>query len=85
MPTSVFSKYIDDLKEEPPKVDPAIKLLEWLTYRWTRPTISASEICHRGPNATRDLQSVLDLTEILVQRGRLIPIKPHRHGESGML
>jgi hypothetical protein len=71
---SVFSKYIDDLENEPPKVDPAAELLRWLTAKWTKPTVSAREICQFGPRATKDLKSVLGLTEILMQRGILIPI-----------
>jgi hypothetical protein len=43
-------------------------------YKWTKPTIQAREICQFGPRATKDLKSVLGLTEILMQRGMLIPI-----------
>lgn len=74
MPTSVFSKYIDDLEKEPNEVDPAAELLKWLTFKWGKPTVSARDICQFGPRATKDLKSVLGLTEILMQRGILVPI-----------
>jgi hypothetical protein len=70
---SIFSKFID-LEEEPPKVDPAGELLKWLTFRWNKPTVQARDICQFGPRP-RDVQSVLGLTEILMQRGSLIPLK----------
>ena len=76
---SIFAKFITDLEKEPTEVDPAIKLLEWLTYHWTKPTVTVRNICQFGPRPNRDLESVLGLTEILVQRGKLIPIKTPRH------
>jgi hypothetical protein len=75
---SIFSKYIDDLEKEPTEVDPAAELLEWLVYRWAKPTVTAINIRQFGPNALRDRDSVMKLTEILVQRGKLIPLPTHR-------
>ena len=77
---SIFTKYIGDLEKEPPAVDPAIELLEWLTYKWPGPTISGRDIYRHGPNFIReDPKSAFGLAKILVQRGNLVPLKPHRH------
>jgi hypothetical protein len=75
---SVFARWLDPEKE-PPAVDPAIKLLEWLTFKWSRPTITATDLYQYGPNALRDRKSVMNLTGVLVSQGRLIPIKKRRH------
>jgi len=80
MPTSesIFSKYLGPEKE-PPEVDPAIKLLEWITYKWKGDTVTLRDVYRHGPHFLRDdRESAFDLAEILVQQGRLIPIKPRR-------
>jgi hypothetical protein len=79
MPTheSVFAKYLDPEKE-PPEVDPANELLQWLVYRWARPTVTVRNICQFGPRAIRDRESALSLAEALVRTGRLIPVQTHR-------
>jgi hypothetical protein len=75
---SVFAKYLDPEKEIP-AVDPAIKLLEWLTYRWNGPTITLRDICWRGPGFLQnDRESALNLAKVLTQRGNLIPVATHR-------
>jgi hypothetical protein len=80
MPTSVFSQYITDLENEPPKVDPAAKLLEWLTYKWNGATITAREIYTLGPGfIQKDREGALNLAKILQQQGNLIPIATRRH------
>jgi hypothetical protein len=74
---SVFARWLDPEKEIP-EVDPAIKLYEWLVYRWAKPTVTAINIRQFGPNALRDRDSVTKLTETLMRQGKLIPIKTNR-------
>jgi hypothetical protein len=57
---------------------PAQKLLDWLQH-WSKPTVSARDICIYGPNAIRDRQRAIDSAEILVKNGWLVPIKTRRH------
>jgi hypothetical protein len=57
---------------------PAQKLLDWLQH-WTKPTVSARDICIYGPNSLRDRRSAIDAAEILVKTGWLIPNKTRRH------
>ena len=45
---------------------PAQKLLDWLQH-WSKPTVSARDICIYGPNAIRDRQRAIDSAEILVK------------------
>ena len=52
---------------------PAQKLLDWLLRDWTKPTISARDIYTYGPNSIRDRESAIDLAEILVKHGWLVP------------
>jgi hypothetical protein len=56
----------------------ARRLLDWLQH-WGRPTICARDIYRLGPNETRDKASTTELTETLVKRGWLIPLKTHRY------
>jgi len=56
------------------KLLPAQKLLDWLQH-WTKPTVSARDICIYGPNSLRDRRSAIDAAEILVKTGWLIPTK----------
>jgi hypothetical protein len=75
---SVFAKYLDPEKEIP-AVDPAVKLLEWLVYRWNGATITLRDIYHQGPGFLQnDRESALRLAEALVARGRLVSLKPRR-------
>jgi len=60
------------------KLLPAQKLLDWLQH-WTKPTVSARDICIYGPNSLRDRRSAIDAAEILVKTGWLIPNKTRRH------
>jgi hypothetical protein len=53
---------------------PIGKLLDWLVNDWKKPTVTAGEIRVYGPNATRDKQMLLSLTQSLVERGWLVPI-----------
>jgi hypothetical protein len=70
---------VEEVVKQPGRDSPPIeKLLDWLVNHWTKPTISAREIRHRGPNSIRDRQRVIDLAEILVRQGRLIPIPTRR-------
>jgi hypothetical protein len=56
---------------------PPQKLLDWLQH-WTKPTVSARDICIYGPNSLRDRESAIDSAEILVKNGWLVPIKTRR-------
>jgi hypothetical protein len=60
------------------KPSPAQKLLDWLQH-WTKPTVSARDICIYGPNSIRAWESAIDSAEILVKNGWLVPIKTRRH------
>jgi hypothetical protein len=55
-------------------------LLDWLLNRWNKPTVSARDIYRSGPSSLQnDRKTTLDLTEILVRQGWLIPLKTWRH------
>jgi hypothetical protein len=80
MPTSVFSRYIDDLENEPPKVDPAAEVLEWINRKWPKSTIALRDFYRYGPSVVRwDRESAFKLAAALAQRGRLIPLPAHRN------
>jgi hypothetical protein len=64
--------------EKAQEPSPAQKLLDWLQH-WSKPTVSARDICIYGPNAIRDRQRAIDSAEILVENGWLVPIKTRRH------
>ena len=57
---------------------PAQKLLDWLQY-WTKPTVSARDICIYGPNSIRNRDKAIEAAEIPVKTGWLIPNKTRRH------
>src|SRR5262249_48444309 len=57
---------------------PAQKLLDWLQHGWTKPTISVRDIYTRGPNSIRNRRSAIELAEILVKHGWLVPIEAQR-------
>jgi hypothetical protein len=61
-----------------PKAHPTEIFLDWLINRWTKPTISLREICRHGPQSARNWDSAMDLSNTLVERGWLTPIKTHR-------
>jgi hypothetical protein len=80
---SLFEKLNQKRPQEPaalPAPTPlaAGKLLGWLQNSWTEPTITARQIYQYGPAATRDRESTLKLTEILVRQGVLVPMKAFR-------
>jgi hypothetical protein len=76
---SIFAKYLD-LEKEPPEVDPAVKLLEWITYKWNGATITGRDIYRHGPHFLRDdREGALSLAKVLTQRGNLIPTKTRQH------
>src|SRR5262245_55500674 len=60
------------------KSSPAERLLDWLINAWDKPTVSARDICWRGPTVVRNRQSVIDLAGVLVAAGWLAPIKSRR-------
>jgi len=55
------------------KDDPAQRLLDFL-QKWRSPTIRSVDILMYGPNCTRKRDSANDATEILEERGWLIPL-----------
>ena len=59
---------------------PAARILhDWLQHTWTKPTICTRDIYRYRPNVAQDRERALELAEILVKRGWLIPLKAHRH------
>jgi hypothetical protein len=60
------------------ELPPAQKLLDWLQRVWSKPTVSARDLYTHGPNSIRDRQRAIDLAEILVKHGWLIPIEARR-------
>jgi hypothetical protein len=56
----------------------AQKLLDWLRTGWKKPSVTAREIYHYGPNAIRDRKTALKAAGILVEHGWLVGIKTHR-------
>jgi hypothetical protein len=65
----------------PPPIDerdtPIERLQKWLR-RWRRPTVSLRDLYTHGPHSDRDKQTALNLAQILVQQGVLIPIVARR-------
>jgi hypothetical protein len=49
------------------------KLHDWLQNDWNKPTVCLRDICYRGPNSMRNRKRAINLTEILVGHGWLIP------------
>ena len=76
-----------DKGQQPPPTEEASKrpprdlerLTNWLINNWTKDTITAREIYMYGPCSIRDKRTTLNLAEILVERGQLVPTKPRRH------
>ena len=48
-------------------------LLDWLIRFWTKPSITLRDIHRSGPHLLRDKETILNLTQGLVERGWLIP------------
>jgi hypothetical protein len=64
---------------ERPRVPPSAQhLLCWIQQGWGRPTISLRDIRAFGPRP-KDRQITLDLINILVRQGWLVPMKAWRH------
>ena len=72
--------------DPPPKSEPKQQtsplledLLNWLLNRWTGPSVTARDVSRFGPGPLRnDKETTLNLTEVLVRQGWLIPLKTHR-------
>ena len=79
----IFKRLSAGRPQQEPTLQPvplaAGRLLDWLQHKWPQPTIRARDIYQYGPGATRDRESTLKLTEILVRRGWLVPMKTHRY------
>jgi hypothetical protein len=61
------------------KVQPAQALLDWLIADQTRTTISARDICNRGPSSIRNRECALGAAKILVEHGWLTPLESYRY------
>jgi hypothetical protein len=59
-------------KEEPP---PAQKLLNWLQHDWPHPIVHLRDLCIYGPTHLRNRKKAIELAEILVGHGWLVPIE----------
>jgi hypothetical protein len=63
-----------------PRKDPTETLLEWLLKHWAKPTVTARDIYRSGPSPIRnDIKTILNLTQILAERGWLIQTPTWRH------
>jgi hypothetical protein len=60
------------------KIQRAQKLLDWL-QGWSKPTISAREICIYGPRPIRKREKAGNAAKILEKNGWLIPVQTHRY------
>jgi hypothetical protein len=81
---SVFSVFIEQppvpAEPTPQATSPEVRrILDWLQNNWKRPVICARDFQIYGPPPYRDKASMTKLTEILVKRGWLIPLKTHRY------
>ena len=54
------------------------RFLDWLVNRWTKPTVTARDICIYGPRP-RSLKTAVSLAQTLVDRGWLARIETDRH------
>jgi len=66
-------------EDRPNEITLAQKLLDFLQQHWTKPTVSARDICIYGPYSIRDRKRAIDAAEILAKEGWLVPIKTRRH------
>ena len=82
---SVFAKYITEPKKERREIErmqmgsPAQMLRDWLLTHWDKPSVAARDIQRFGPNSIRDRETAINLAEILVKDGWLVPLRSHRH------
>jgi hypothetical protein len=56
------------------KLPPAQELLSWLQHGWNKPIVSARDIYTHGPRSIRNRERAIELAEILVEHGWLMPI-----------
>jgi hypothetical protein len=74
---SIFAKFLD-VEKEPVGFDPTTKLIEWITTKWQGNTIALRDI-YRGPSFLQnDRENAFKLAKVLVEKGILVPLKPHR-------
>ena len=80
---SLFERLAQERPQQEPTPPPtpvaAGMLLGWLQNNWKQPTIRARDIHRLGPNPIRDRESAIKTAEVLVRRGWLVPMKPHRY------
>ena len=70
----------EEVAKQPGRDSPSIeKLLDWLVNHWTKPTISAREIYTYGPNSIRNKKTTLNLAQILVEQGWLVPMETRQY------
>ena len=56
------------------------RLLDWLINHWTKDTITARGIYNYGPYPLRNEKTAtLNLAQILVERGWLVPVRPRQY------
>jgi len=69
---------IEKTIQRPQKIQHAQRLLDWL-QGWSKPTISAREICIYGPRPIRKREKAGNAAKILEKNGWLIPVQTHRY------
>jgi hypothetical protein len=55
------------------KLPPAQELLNWLQHIWNKPIVTARDIYTHGPRSIRNRERAIELAQILVEHGWLIP------------
>src|SRR5262245_53537409 len=65
----------NDQRRDPPTAD---RLLDWLLTKWERDTFTLRDALAFGPYAIRDKNTVMNLAQVLVTRGWLVPAKAAR-------
>src|SRR5215475_14375626 len=75
---------VEESIKQPRRGSPPIeKFLDWLVHHWAKTTVAAREIYTYGPNSIRNKKTTLSLAQILVERGRLVPIESKGHHGAG--
>jgi hypothetical protein len=83
MPANLFERVgrerppVEATRKQPHKIQRAQRLLDWM-QSWTKPTISARDICIYGPRPIRKREKAGEAAEVLVKTGWLRPIPTHR-------
>jgi hypothetical protein len=59
-------------------LEPAQRLLDWITHKWAKPSITLRELYTLGPSFVCDRQTALLLAELLVEHSHLEPYSTRR-------